>query len=242
MAYCTQCGAKLEEGTVHDCPAKAAQPVWVGTDQGEKARRRPDVNANLLLAILRDPLAAFSLQPARDSIYGILGLAASIIGFFLWGLVLKFKLVRSFGPADGIFSDIVGGTVRKLPIASHLLLLGLFSLAALILLLWAVGQWKGSVQRSGKEVLTHLGAMQLQSGAGFALAALVAFLWVPGSFVIVAAFLLYTLLMTVLSALDWFGISAENRGQALAVFAGAYTVVSLVAFQLLIRDFGSAIF
>ncbi|WP_058302763.1 hypothetical protein [Gorillibacterium timonense] len=238
MAFCTQCGIALEEGVQHDCPAAQNQPEVL---QSGFSRQSIQIDKNALLLLVKNPQAALSLDPAKDKIYGIIGLGASLLGFFLWGLMLKLKLIWAYDDQDGLLGDFLGNTVKKMPIASHLLLLGILSLAAFIVLLWFFGNGKGTAKRSLMDAAIYLGAMQLLSGAGFVVAGVVALVWVPGSSVIVGIFLLLTLLMTTAAALDLFAVPSDKRLVVLGGFAAVYAIVILISINLLIKDFGNVL-
>ncbi|RAU91706.1 hypothetical protein [Paenibacillus sp. YN15] len=229
MAYCTQCGAELTEEP-HLCSA-AGQPM-----SGK-------VDTSLLLHLLKKPQAGLSLSPGKDFLYGFIGIGASLLGFFLWGLALKKELVSSIagsvGSVDffgGAFSQAVKGAGKKVPLASNLLLLAIISLVVLFGTLWLLGNWKGRAKRDWKDIITYFGAMQLTFGAVYAIAAILAFISLNLSILLVVIGLLTSLVMTCFAAQEIYGYSEDQRFIQFGLAMAIYVVITLTASNLLLKD------
>ncbi|WP_438447021.1 hypothetical protein [Gorillibacterium sp. sgz5001074] len=186
-----------------------------------------------------------NLNPATDFIYGLIGMGASLAGFFIWGLALKKKLVDSIsGTVGSVGKDLFGNSFKsavsevgsKVPLATNLLLLGIISLLVLFGALWLLGNWKGQVKMGWKEIVTYLGTMQLPFGAAYAAAAILAFLSLKLSLLLVAVGLLTALLMTCFGAQEIYQYSKEQRFAQYGMSMALYAVIVLVASNILLKD------
>lgn len=167
----------------------------------------------------------------------------------MWGLSLKRQLIHSvsstinsFVKEIGFFDNAVKSAGNKVPLATNMLFLGIISLAALLGSLWLFGNWRGSRRLNWQQIVTHLGSMQMASGAAFVLAAIIAFLSLKLSLLIVTVVLLTTLVITCMAVSDLYRINADRR---LSVIGGAmtiYSVIVLVAAGMLLKDAYGALF
>ncbi|MEO3946510.1 hypothetical protein [Gorillibacterium sp. CAU 1737] len=230
MAFCSDCGLPVQDGETHECqvlPVKV-QPAATGGGQATGIA----LDKHTLLNLLLNPRAGLSLDSTKEALYGWIGIGGSIIGFFLWGLVLKLKLIWAFKDS---FGGLFGNPAKEVPVASNLLVLGILSLATFLVLLWILGNWKGTKKLSFLDAIVKLGGMQLLSGAGFAVAALVGLVWLPGSYLIVSICLLSTLLFTITASLKLFGVDDRDYLPVLGGFSVAYVLVMLIASKLLLN-------
>ncbi|GAB2699004.1 hypothetical protein ACFQWB_00335 [Paenibacillus thermoaerophilus] len=233
MAYCTQCGQALTEGAAHDCPngqvaAAAALPQKAGGVSVDPAR---------LVKLLKEPYSALNGSPERDLWHGVIGLAASAIGFFLWAWAIQSKVMNAIAEAMGglLFFGRVGDLLEdSLNIAPRLFVLGLLSVVILLGVLTALGNWKGRRKRAPAEVLSALGSLQLIGGAGFLAGAVFALINVPLSLLIVGVSLLVSLLMTVSAAKQWFEIPAGSQFFYEAVSVGSYLILVFLAAKMVL--------
>ncbi|MNC36796.1 hypothetical protein D3C75_853360 [compost metagenome] len=189
------------------------------------------------------------MSPDKDFLYGFIGMAASLAGFFLWGLALKKQLISSLagsvssaGLFGNSFSDAVTGAGKKVPLASNLLLLGIVSLAVLFGALWLLGNWKGKTKRGWKEIVTYFGAMQLTFGVVYAIAAILAFISLNLSILAVVIGLLTALVMTCFAAQEIYSYSDDQRFMQFGLAMAVYVVVTLTASNILLRDAVSSLF
>jgi hypothetical protein len=228
MAFCTQCGQELIVGTPHGCSV---------TVQHTNTK----VDKTLLIHLLKKPQAGLSLTPEKDFIYGLIGMGTSLVGFFVWGLALKKELVSSItgtinSMGMGLFSGSVNNVGSKIPLATNLLLLGIISLMVLFGSLWLLGNWKGQHKLGWKEIVTYFGSMQLAFGAVFAVAAILTFISLKLSILLIAINLLTSLVMTCFTAQEVYNYSSEQRFTQVALSMAIYVVVVLVASNILLKD------
>ncbi|HEX7057207.1 MAG TPA: hypothetical protein VF260_08445 [Bacilli bacterium] len=222
MPYCPNCGAQLQEGESHVCAQNQEQaPVAARTFEKD-----------VLVKLLKNPFNALELNPEKDLIYGVIGFASSVIGFFIWGwaqfatLLNAFSAILGFGGGFPTFSG--SGTWG---FSLRFLLLGAISLAALLTSLWLIGNWCGAVKRSPRETITRLGALQFPFGACFLVAAFAALISLMKISLLIAALTtLVSLLCTVEAAIDCFQVAKDNRFKFIAYGMVVYAVaVGLIA-------------
>lgn len=235
MAFCTQCGEELS-AEIHHCSAV------VQSTSGK-------VDKSLLLHLLKKPQAGLSLSPDKDFIYGFIGIGASLLGFFLWALALKKELIDSIAGSMGSvnffgssFSNAATRAANKVPLASNMLVLGILSMAVLFGTLWLLGNWKGQTKMGWKEIVTYFGSMYLAFGTVFAVAAILAFISIKLSFLLVLVNLLTALVMTCFAAQEIFNYSEDQRFMQFGLAIAIYTTVILIASNILLKDAVSSLF
>jgi hypothetical protein len=233
MKYCTQCGKSLQDGEEHVCGGDTVSPALPETAAASAGTASGlNLDVNVLKGLLLNPQTGMRLHPGKDFIYGILGIAASVIGFFLWGLALQKKVEDSLNSVFGGF-NLFGGFNRSLNLGKYFFGIGLVSVLCLIGALWLIGQWKGSVKRNWREVVTCLGSMQLLWGAGFIIAAVLVFISYQLSFLLMSILLLSALILTVLAAQDLFRMKAEQRFYTVCASITVYVLLTGIINALL---------
>lgn len=211
MKYCAHCGMALQDEETHLCGGEASPYRAASGFEGPKISRSSFIpEPDVLLNLLRNPLAGLRLNPENGLIYGILGMAASLIGFFLWGLALEKKIEDSLSSVFGGFF-LFDWVKPNIHLAEKFLPVGLVSLQSLVGALWIMGLWKGEHRSDWREVITVLGSMQLTWAACFLGGALIAFVSLQLSVLVVGIALLSALVITLLGAHDLFRIREERR-------------------------------
>lgn len=242
MAFCTKCGQQLAEGTPHDCEheqaaaAEAAPIVPTGMPVPATQPSAAAIDPKRLVGLLKNPYSALQLSPDRDLVYGLVGLAASAAGFFIWAWALQAKIINS---VLGMFSGLVGfsgglGSDSSLYAAPKFLLLGILSLAALLAALTAIGSWQGSSRQPIKDVLVKIGGIQLIGGAGFVLAAVLLLFSIQISLLAVVCALALSLIVTFSASEQLFRVPGDKRFMFQAVALALYLVLLLVLTVLIL--------
>lgn len=182
---------------------------------------RMSLNPRSMLALLRNPSAALALRGAQDLPLGVLGAAASVLGFYIWVLAAQNRI----GHALSFFSSLFMGNLLSAGLAFRLLVLALLSLISLTVALSAVGNRLGARKRSWIEIVTHQGGSQLMFGTGYLVSAAVAFLSVKLSFALTGGLLILSLLLLAVHALE---LHEVERGHNFA-----YISLSVVLYVIL---------
>ncbi|MFD0714883.1 hypothetical protein [Paenibacillus sp. GCM10027626] len=261
MAFCTNCGQRLTEGELHVCGSGTESRNGSGDGNGaehtvseeESVHDRPapgesrysgvsrsvadsmkQVDGNLILGLLKNPQSGLNLNPQKDLIYGLLGIAASIIGFVIYAWIVGMQIdsmVGGFFGGLGSFGvkpqSLVGGIV------GNMLLVAIVSMVAFLGSMWLVGSWRGSRKVSIQAFVTYFGSMHYLSGAGFVVAGLVALMSYKLSLLLIVINLLIMLLLSFVSAMELFGISREQQFSFIAPAVTIYTVVVLIIVSII---------
>jgi len=253
MGFCTNCGRQLIQGQLHVCGAEAEREVPVerhiaasssaasGNNEGAEngvSRVLTDtmkqVDGHVILKLLKNPQAGLLLNPGKDFIYGVLGIAASIVGFLLWGWMVGIRINDMFSPSlnfgglsglDGFQvkpSSMVGTVVGKV------FLTGIGSMAAFLASIWLIGSWRGERKLSIKSFVTHAGSMHYASGAGFVLAGVVGLMNIKLSIFLLVINLLIMLLLSYVTAIELFGIAKVRQLSFIASAVLLYGLLVMV--------------
>ncbi|CAI6044637.1 hypothetical protein [Cohnella sp. JJ-181] len=193
------------------------------------SRERFSANPRLLLALLRNPSAALALRGAEDLPIGLIGAAASVVGFYVWVLAVQNRVEHGLS----FFSTLFMGGLFSAALAFKLLLLGLLSLLCVTASLSAVGNRLGRRKRSWIEIVTHQGGSQLMFGAGYLVSSVVAFLSVKLSLALTGGLLLLSLLLLVIHALELHEVERRDSFVAVTLSVAAYVVLFSLFWALL---------
>jgi len=231
MSYCTRCGAQLQDGVPHECAVQQTAAAIEPTNPQSRpsGNNVPPVNVNLLLGLFRNPFQAAAFGSDK-LLYGIIGLAASVLFYFLAGL----SSYRSYNFAYDIFNTLssrlgfdFGGVFRAYFIG------GLLSLAVFVAAFWLMGQLFGSVKVDFKEAIAKLGSIQVVTAGGWLAAAVFTFLIPSIGGLLMTATKGITLVITLLVSLEAFQIPNERRFAFILSSIGGYLFVDLVIRLLL---------
>ncbi|MDO3412595.1 hypothetical protein QWJ34_22710 [Saccharibacillus sp. CPCC 101409] len=165
-----------------------------------------------LVGLLRNPLSALKLQGDKDLPLGVIGIAASLLGFVLWAWSFKHRVIGAIygGFEDLGLGDFGSSMSAELPIVGPLLLTGLVSLAVLLAASYLIGVRRGEQKLDWREGLTRLGGLQLFTGALFLVGALAMFASPSLSFFLLSATLLLSLSLTLHASISAFRIAEER--------------------------------
>ncbi|MEK0316297.1 hypothetical protein [Cohnella sp. 56] len=191
---------------------------------------RMSLNPRSMLALLRNPSAALALRGAQDLPLGLLGAAASVLGFYIWVLAAQNRIEHALS----FFSKLFVVSLFSGSLAFKLLLLALLSLIGLTAALSAVGNRLGARKRSWIEIVTCQGGSQLMFGAGYLVSAAVAFLSVKLSFALTGGLLILSLLLLAVQALE---LHEVERGRYFV-----YIALSVVLYVILFSAFWVLLF
>lgn len=189
------------------------------------------VDKNVIIRLLTNPLESMNLHSTKDLIYGVLGIAAAIIGFLIWAMFIGNKvesvIMRAFG-FGGIssFADLFE-THRSISAAVYgkMFLIAILSSASLLAAIWSIGSWKGGQRLSIKSLITHIGAMQYIAGAGFIISGILALMSFKLSIFVLTVTLLSTLILSITGAMDLYQVAKEHRALYIVCTISAYLVL-----------------
>jgi len=246
MSFCTQCGQQLQPNEIHTCvspeqPAVNASsspatpsPILT-TARGHLA----NVDKHKILNLIKNPMSALQLKAETDLLYGILGLVVSLLGFVLWAWSFKHQLIKivleGFGSLLSDDNESYREASEYLPIVNHMLLLGFISLIVLVGITFVLGNKMGLHKLHWKDSILQLGGLQLISGVGFIVAALMMFISIKVSFVLLFTVLLATLALTLIAGMEMFRIQRDR----IALFVGLTVLIQVCAILVVFNSFGS---
>ncbi|MBD2845861.1 hypothetical protein IDH44_11720 [Paenibacillus sp. IB182496] len=242
MAYCTACGQQLQPGEAHACPAAdevaaAAQshPASAGT-RGQAAEGARHIAAQfrriepgVLVRLLRQPREALSLEGPAAPVYGFVGVAAALIGFIIWAMLLGNELASLvFGFGSSSIFDAFSAYRADIywRIIGRMLVIGLVSSAAMIGVLYAAGRWLGEAKLRFGTFFASIGAMQLVFGAGFVLAGLCSLINLRLSLFVMLVVLLAALVLLVSAASDLLRVPKAREAAFAVTVIGGYLLVT----------------
>ena len=238
MKFCTNCGSPIQEGEVHVCSQEAASTVPAPSAQPIRtvpAPPRPDlssVDKSRLTELLKNPLSALQLRGETDMAYGLIGLAASILGFMAWAWSFKRNIIHTLYGMMGIgqsWESAYSEANEQFAVLKPMFMTGLASLVFLLVGAILFGKWLGQHKTSWKEGVTVLGAVQLVSGAGFLVSALMLFVSLKIGLVLFAVVLLATLALTAYASLQFFRVPQHRVLHFMLLFVLLQVVAVLLA-------------
>lgn len=246
MSFCTKCGTQLQPNEIHTC-VSSEQPVV--TSASSTATPSPilttarghlaNVDKHKILNLLKNPMSALQLKAETDFMYGILGLVVSLLGFVLWAWSFKHQLIKlmilGFGSLISDEKESYREASEYLPIVNHMLLLGFVSLIVLVGITFLLGNKMGLHKLHWKDSIVQLGGLQLISGVGFIVAALMMFVLIKLSFLLLFTTLLATLALTLVAGIEMFRI----RRDRIALFIGLIVLIQVCAILVVFNSFGT---
>lgn len=204
-------------------------------DSFESLKQQSFLELPLLVKLLKNPLYAMQLDSRQHTNYGWMGIAASVIGFTIggWLLVLKLNtaahLMLAFFMGSGL---LLSGTSSGVMLAK-ILLLGVLSNVSLFIAIWLISLWKGGRRHTLKTIITKLGAMQFIGGAIFLVAGILTLLSAQLAFLLIFIGLIYTLLVTMIGALELYIVEEDNKAIFIISILAAYTLLLLTFSQFI---------
>jgi hypothetical protein len=233
MLFCTMCGQELKEGEIHICANNSGAENKQGRNSIGKdiSALASQIDKNLILELLKNPLVGLRLDPAKDIKYGIIGLAASIIGFLIWAVLISAKIGNI---VDGLFGGfgIMGGSSLGSQFIGKLILIGILSIISLLVSVWAIGNWRGNRKIKWIEITTRIGGMQLSFGAGFVIAGILGLFSLLLSFLAIAIVLFTNLITTVLGGNELYEVENNHRFSFIALIASTYLILFYILFKI----------
>ncbi|SFE52174.1 hypothetical protein SAMN04487969_103193 [Paenibacillus algorifonticola] len=189
------------------------------------------IDTQILLKLLKNPLEGLNLNPAKDLSYGIIGIVSAIIGFLLFGLLTgsAIRLFFGYGASDLLRE----GSGMSAALFGKILLLSLISIIAFLGSLWGISLWRATQRLTLSAFITSIGAMQLFAGAGFLIAGVVSLISFKLGFFVMAATLLSTLGISL--------VGASVASQVTKEKLWSYIVLSVCAYLLLFGLFADLI-
>ncbi|MGE7826037.1 hypothetical protein [Paenibacillus sp. NPDC093718] len=135
------------------------------------------VDGQVLLKLLKNPMSALNMRGDQTGlIYGLIGMASSIIGFWLFGLGFRQLIYSGLGMVSALLSNFGMG--------SRALLLGLFSTVILLGSFWFTGNMVTKQKLDLKEFIAKIGSFQLPFGAALIVSGLISFMSLKLAFLI----------------------------------------------------------
>ncbi|ANY65108.1 hypothetical protein BBD42_00405 [Paenibacillus sp. BIHB 4019] len=189
------------------------------------------IDMQVLLKLLKNPLEGLNLNPAKDLSYGIIGIVSAIIGFLLFGLLTGSAIQLFFG--YGVSDLLREGSGMSAALFGKILLLSLISTIAFLGSLWGISLWRATQRLTLRAFITSIGAMQLASGSGFLIAGVVSLISFKLGLFVMAAALLSTLGISL--------VGASVASQVTKEKLWSYIVLSVCAYLLLFGLFGDLI-
>ncbi|MFX3632912.1 MAG: hypothetical protein ACE3L7_02730 [Candidatus Pristimantibacillus sp.] len=225
----------LEEGKFQEKGIKDVPPVAAGSATGQSAAvlnqmtaSIKQVDKNIILRLLKNPFESMALNPSKDLVYGVIGIAAAIIGFLIWALLIGGKLesifygmlgfggLASFGDKGSIATALFG----------KMFLVAIISNIALLAAIWGIGQWKGDQKQSLKALVTHIGAIHYIAGAGFIIAGILALMSLKLSLLVLLISLLSALMLSIHAAIDLFKVEQNRQALYMILSVSAYLLIT----------------
>lgn len=249
MSFCTKCGQQLQPNEIHTCVSPEQPSVNATLSSSTPSTPSPilttardhlaNVDKHKILNLMKNPMSALQLRSESDLLYGVLGLVVSLLGFVLWAWSFKHQLIKlmilGFGSLINDEKESYREASEYLPIVNHMLLLGLISLIVLVGITLLLGNKMGLHKLHWKDSMVQLGGLQLISGIGFIVAALMMFISIKLSFVLLFTTLLATLALTLVAGIEMFRIHRDR----IALFIGLVVLIQVCAILVVFNSFGS---
>lgn len=230
MSYCSNCGAKLNEGEQHVCThAETAATTEQGIPTGAKISA-VNLDKDVLIQIYRNPMQTSSYEQDK-MIYGIIGLCASVIAYTLLGYSLNRIPSYNFLGID--LSSLTARTSAFFYTFKTYFIGGIFSLAVFIAAFGVFGNMVGKRKLNFTQIVAKFGSIQILTASGFLLAAILGLMSFDLSYMARSFTMGLTLVITSLVAFDAFQVETKDRYKLLLLAIGSYVVISKIFSMLL---------
>lgn len=221
MAFCSQCGQSLVEGNLHDCSYDESALLTKGSNPLK-------VDYQVLLGILRHPMNCVQFNASNGGlIYGVIGMAMSLLGFFLFALSLDRAISNAFG-GFGIGVAIM----EQASLGGRSLFMGLLSILGFMASYWLVSQFVTKKKLDIKDFIAKVGSFQLVFGILFMVGAILTFISMQFGFIIIVISLLLALVCTNTLVLQLYEINASQQMKITAGAVGIYTIVLMIILKI----------
>lgn len=225
MSFCTQCGAQLVEGEVHDCPAQTAATFSVPI-----SRSWENIDIHQIIALIKNPFASLQLSAKTGFRYGVLGFVACVLGFFLW--------------FAGIYHNLTSGIVSLLGLGNALDGIHYVKDFFVVLLIMAIGlaviyllfNWMGDYKKDFKLATAVLGSAQWTAATGFILAAIISYLSITVSILAFLIVWLTNVIIIYLVSSEFFAVVTSKKVAVVALTVAVNTIVIGLILQYVVKS------
>ncbi|QGQ96137.1 hypothetical protein EHS13_15265 [Paenibacillus psychroresistens] len=234
MVFCTMCGQELKADEVHICANNSGSATKRGGSSLGKdiSALASQIDKNLVLELLKNPLVGLRLDPVKDIKYGIIGLAASIIGFIIWAVLISHKIGNIVNGLFGGFSMLMGESSLGSQLIGKLILIGILSIISLMVSVWGIGNWRGNRKINWAEIITRIGSMQLSFGAGFLITGILGLFSLYLSFLAIAIVAFTNLIITVLGGNELYEVEKDHRFLFITLLTSTYLILFYILFRI----------
>ncbi|MEC0259122.1 MULTISPECIES: hypothetical protein [Paenibacillus] len=185
------------------------------------------VDGQVLLNLLKNPMSALNMRGDQTGmLYGIIGMASSIIGFWLFGLGIRQMFYSGLGMMSALISDFGMG--------SRALLLGLFSTVILLGSFWFTGNMVTKQKLDMKEFIAKMGSFQLPFGAALILSGLISFMSLKLAFLILVLALMTGLAANSAAVIELYRMGSSQWIKFFGVALGIYVLFLAVVQTVLL--------
>lgn len=216
---------------------------------GAPAPQRPtnpaaNIDTQKLLGLLKNPTASVKLQPATDWIYGVIGAAIGVIGFwfFVWALHEETTPDTSGVEGLGDLFGALGSLTRAFDSpfwslygsmgAGKYLILAVCAIALAAVAFTLVGNWIGGRKRSWQEAATYYGGTQVQTGAGLIIAGILVFVSAELGALVATLVLLLSLVVLVIQGLALHEVSRERVFTYVYQSVGGFGIATYIVYLI----------
>lgn len=212
-------------------------PVPVATTPASPSQGSPlgGVDVQKLIELMKNPSSSLKLQPVTEWIYGAIGAAVGVVGFFFWVWAIqesfKNQLKSSlFGGID--FGNLVLYNLLGFTSPGKYLVISVFSIVLLAGSLMVIGNRLGARKRSWIETATFQGSTQLLFGAAWIVTGIIAFLSIQLSLLLGAIALLINLLVVLTQAEDLHEVGRDRRFLFIVYSIAAYMLLLFLVYSI----------
>lgn len=199
------------------------------------AQPRIKIETKIVIDLLQNPLKSLELHSSTQWIYGVLGVAAALLGFIVWAIVTITSFMSLFmNPFSSFGLKGLFGFGTWMLFLFQALIFGLLSQTVLMTSVWLFGNRFADAKFSPKEIVTVLGGVQWLPGAGMIVGGLLSALYFPLGFAVFAAALLVDLVLILTAALEMYAFpSSVHKARMIVVSVGVYFFVTFILFSIL---------
>jgi len=242
MSFCTNCGAKLQDGQPHVCSESAAAvlatpaepttapPSEQGMPSEPYKSTANNLDTDVFIKIFSNPMQA-SHYGQDKLLYGIIGLCATVIAYTILGWATNRLASMEFLGFD--FGKLINKTSIFLVIFKTYFIGGIIKAALFVGAFGLFGNMLGKRKISFVEIIAKFGSVQILTAGGFLVAAILGLLSYDLGYMIRNLTMGLTLVITSLIAFDVFEVEMKDRYKLLVFAIGTYVIVSQIFTMLL---------
>ena len=242
MSFCTQCGAQLVEGEVHDCPAQSAISQQVKANNQTAAtlsvpvtRSWGNLDIHQIIALIKNPFSSQQLSVETGLRYGVLGFLTSVLGFFFWFAAVYHNLTSGLmsllggGKGNSSINDLIGlNYVKDFFVVLLIMAIGL----GVIYLLF---NWMGDYKKDFKLATAVLGSAQWTAAIGFILAAIISYISLTISILAFLVVWLTNVIIIYLVSSEFFAVLTSKKVAVVALTITVNTIVIGLILQYVVK-------